>query len=221
MVPLVLNSFVNVAGKVDQAVAVFQEFPKNGFTIRELRNRYPSGVPLEYVAWMMNRMMTALENHHALGVAHGALTPENVIVYPETHGVMLTNWDFSLKVGEKLKGTMGGPLNQIHYPDEVFTKTGITLSLDLYMLAKLFIYLVGGNINQNSFPDWIALLGPLWDKDKTPAFKNLEGLIRACLLSYTNRTQSLMTLYPEFRAIMKAIFGPPKWREMTVPPPAK
>lgn len=217
MTPLVLNNFTNTSGKIDQGVVVFEEFPQNGFTIRELRTRYPNGVPLEHVIWIMNRMMGALENHHALGIAHGALIPENVIVYPDTHGVMLTNWDFSLKKGDILKGTMGGFLNEVYYPDEVFYKTGITLSLDIFMLAKLFIYLVGGNVNQNKFPDWIGLLGPLWDKDKTPVFKNLEGLIRACLLSYTNRTQSLITLYPEFRAIAKGIFGPPQWREMTVP----
>ena len=217
LVPKVTDTFTNLSGKVNQSVIVFQGITKVGYSLPVLREKFPKGIPLEHAAWMFNRLTGALENPHLLGIAHAGLIPENIVFYPSDHGATIYNWDFATEEGTKVKGALGSPLDRVYYAPEVQNKEPVTLSADLYSLAKIFLYMVGGSVNANKFPDWQSLDPAFWQADKLKAVKKIEGIIRACLLGKAARTQSVASVYVDFREALVPIFGPPKWRDFIVP----
>lgn len=212
--PKVVDSFINVSGKLKQAVAVFEYGETENWSLHEVYKRFPDGVPLEHLAWMFNRLLGSLEASHMLNIAHGGIVPSSFVIHPKTHNGILTNWDFAVPVGEKLKGLMGGSVYRSFYPPEVFKKEPIDLGLDLFMLAKLFIFMSGGSVNSNTFPE-------NWEKIQTPTakegYRKIKGLMASCLLVKGRRTTNVAALYTDFRAALELIFGPPTWREFTMP----
>lgn len=210
--PKIVDSFTYVDGGKHREAVVFEEIKDENYSMEYVLKAYPKGVPLVNLSWMFNRLLGALEGAHTLGIVHGAIVPANFLICPTTHNGVLINWDFSVKVGEKLKA-IAGPKS--FYPDEVFNKKEVNLSLDLYMAAKLFIHMSGGSVLRDVFPtNWIP---DNITADQLKGYKNIQGLMKACLLGPTTRSNDVGVLYTEFRAALKLIFGPPKWHDFTVP----
>lgn len=70
--------------------------PTKGFyTLAEVLEDYPAGISGKDVAWMYRRLLVALGNAHDAGISHGAPTREAFLIQPETHALILTNWQFS------------------------------------------------------------------------------------------------------------------------------
>lgn len=214
--PKIVDSFIYVDGNKHRETIVFEDYPKEGLTLTQLKQDYFSdGVPLEHLAWMFNRLLGSLEGPHLLGYVHGAIIPANFVIFPSTHNGILTNWEYAVKTGETVKALAAFKDYRMFYPEEITTKKPVSTGTDLFMAAKLFIYMSGGSIHINNFPDKWAPHGITPNQLK--GYKNIQGLMKACLLGPITRSNDVGNFYTEFREALKQIFGPPKWRDLVLP----
>lgn len=219
LLPEYRTDFTNQSGTTQKPVVVYEAPPSKAYTMAEIMSAYPSGVPLEHAAWMFNRLMASLEWPHALGRVHAAIIPENVLVFPELHAIQLANWDLSVQEGGHLTkiATLGMSEDRKLYPQELLEKGALNTGADLYMAAKLFLKLTGGNIFSNELnPTWKTIY-PDKDKSTSQWVTKIGGLIRSCLLSSTQRETSAAVVYTEFRQALEGIFGPPTFRDFKMP----
>jgi len=77
---------------------------KSGFvhTLEEVGRVHEHGVPGEVAVWLLKRLLEVLGFVHRAGVAHGAVTPDHVLVHPYDHGAMLVGWSVATRVGGRL-----------------------------------------------------------------------------------------------------------------------
>ena len=132
------------------------------YTLREVIEAYPGGVPGRHLAWMWRRLLVALGLAHRVGIVHGAVIPEHVLIHPEMHGVTLIDWCYSTEVGTKAraiipayKTSMAGlstdPMVMSrgglkgYYPAEVLEKNPLTEATDIYMASACMLLVGAGN----------------------------------------------------------------------------
>ncbi|WZH51569.1 MAG: hypothetical protein PIR53_16290 [Nocardioides alkalitolerans] len=94
----------------------------------------PGGLDGRDWAWMQRRIIRALAAVHAIGIVHGALLPENVLIHPEEHGVVLAGWSFATRPGRPAEGVVAS--QAAAYPPEV-TGGVVTPATDVAMLGAL------------------------------------------------------------------------------------
>ncbi|MDR6174311.1 hypothetical protein QE364_000808 [Nocardioides zeae] len=94
----------------------------------------PDGLDGRDWAWMQRRIIRALAAVHAAGLVHGALLPENVLIHPEQHGVVLAGWSFATRPGRPAEGVVAS--QAAAYPPEV-TGGVVTPATDVAMLGAL------------------------------------------------------------------------------------
>lgn len=215
LLPEVIDTFTYVESGKHRETVVFKAIGETHHTLEEVHAAFPKGVPLKHLAWMFNRLLSSLEGAHLLGMVHGAIIPSNFTIIPRTHFGILNNWEYSVDNGQRLKLVAGGLKYRQFYPAMVFNKQEITADLDLYMASKLFIYMSGGSIHRNIFPDdWIP-------KDITSTqlkgYKNIQGLMRSYTLTSSTQSHDVGVFYNEFREALQLIFGPPKFHEFVLP----
>jgi hypothetical protein len=117
------------------------------YNLEQVKRAHPTGVMPIDVAWMWRRILWALDYAHTNGIVHGAVLPQNVMILPEQHGVVLVDWCYA-----KLRhGSDYGALSAVvgtrrdWYPADVFDKKPVSPSLDIALAAKTAIYLMGGD----------------------------------------------------------------------------
>lgn len=99
----------------------------------------PGGLDGRDWAWMQRRIIRALAAVHAAGLVHGALLPENVLIHPEQHGVVLAGWSFATRPGRPAEGVVAS--QAAAYPPEV-TGGVVTPATDVAMLGALGLALL-------------------------------------------------------------------------------
>ncbi|HEY1135457.1 MAG TPA: hypothetical protein VGE77_12860 [Nocardioides sp.] len=103
-------------------------------SLAEVRRAAPAGLDGRDWAWMQRRILRALAGVHAVGLVHGAVLPENVLIHPEQHGVVLTGWSFATRPGRPAEGVVAS--QAAAYPPEVTGGT-LTPATDVAMLGAL------------------------------------------------------------------------------------
>jgi DnaJ domain len=200
--PRPVDSFLVDDGK-RRRINVFEHIADHG-TLQDVRQMFPEGVEFRHGVWMFNRLLEALRFvHDVKGQIHGALVPSNVLIWldPQGHLIKLLGWGHSGRIGEKI-----GSVSQewkTCYPPEVFTKRGATPATDIYMAAKLTIYVLGGNVVTGSMPL------------NVPTY--LQNFLRGCLLSQGQRPQNAWALHEELRRHMEKYYGPKQFVPFTNP----
>lgn len=83
------------------------------------------------IAAIWNRLLLAISISSSVGIIHGAITPEHILINPASGDVVLCGWAFSVNLGQPIRScvTEFGAF----YPKEAFTKPDI--STDIYMSA--------------------------------------------------------------------------------------
>ncbi|MCX6048607.1 MAG: DnaJ domain-containing protein [Chloroflexi bacterium] len=166
---------------------------------------YPTGLDLADAAWMFNRMLAALGVIHGLGIVHGALTLDHMLIRPADHNGMLIDWAYSGPFGEPIKAV--SPPYQADYPPEVWAKQPASAATDLYMAARSLLRLLGG---AQSTPGANLVL-----PDRVP--KLIRELLRGCLLPAPQRRMGdAWELFTDFQAILERLYGPRVFRPFTL-----
>ena len=195
-IPVLLDAFQLQDGKMHKQTNVFR-FKQGGVTLESILLAYPNGVDPRDMAWMLNRLLAGLLAIHQSGVIHGAITPEHMIVFPEDHDGLLVDWSYSVKPRVAIKAI--APKWRSLYPPEVLAKKGVLYGTDICMAAKCALYLVG---NQ-AIP------------------RQIDGLLRSCCLGQAHRPQDVFEVFEELEELLKALYGPRKFRAFRMPSETK
>lgn len=172
----------------------------SGYTLEEIHKKHPVLDP-RHVAWITKRMFEIAGWVHTQKIVHGAIVPSHIIIYPKNHGICVLDWSYAVDV------TKRGPIKAIStkykhlYPPEVFMKTPALPAVDVYMIAKCAIYLLGGNVETNSIPDSVPSL--------------FGGVLRACVLpNNTSRYMDAWEALEQFSDNLRTLYGPRKFIEL-------
>ncbi len=111
--------------------------PNAFYTLASVNAAYPSGINAKDMAWIWRRTLYALDYYHGLGLIHGALTPDHILIEPSEHGVVIIGWTSSVNSGKSLK-IVSSAYKQ-WYPDWALTKDGARKSLDIMLAAKTMV----------------------------------------------------------------------------------
>lgn len=75
------------------------EYLHDWYTLTEVHARYPELDPKD-VSWMYRRLLAVAGFVHRVGIAHGTITPDNVLIHPEMHGLKLIDWTGSFETDD-------------------------------------------------------------------------------------------------------------------------
>lgn len=194
-IPELLDSFELRDGKAKKRVNVIA-WAQGGYTLAQVREAYPSGLDLRDAAWMWNRMLGALLAAHQSQIIHGAVLPEHFVIFPESHNGILIDWCYAVAPGAPLRAIV--PARRGSYPLEVMVKRPATTAVDLYMAA-------------------VCLRSLLSDETFANLPRPVVGLLRSCWLGPAHRPQDAWQLFNEFGELLKALYGPRKFRPFAMP----
>jgi len=188
--PEILNSFeIKNSQGVLKRVNVFALPEDKFYTLEEVKNKYPQGLEGRHIAWMFNRIMSAIFAAHISGIVHGAIVPSNLLIDVEKHNVKLIDWCYSAEEGQKLKAIV--PKYKDFYPHEVFRKTS-NFGTDIYMAAKCLLDILHAD-----------------------APYEIRGFLRYCCIeNLPSRPQDVGILFHEFKETLVNLYGKPKFVEL-------
>ncbi|ALG86644.1 hypothetical protein ACH46_05905 [Gordonia phthalatica] len=117
----------------------------------------PGGMDGRDWAWIHRRLLRAVAGAHAAGVVHGAIVPENILIHPEGHGVVLAGWSFAATPGARLPGRIASRRDL--YPADLDEPA--SAALDVFMLhATMRALLAPSERRQQAFAAGCALTAP-------------------------------------------------------------
>lgn len=205
-IPDLLDNFAVKQPGGFRRVNVFEVAENNPAKMINLYDLMQSGripsVPAVHIAWIWRRVLSVLGFTHSNGVIHGAVLPQNLVIVPEQHGVMLMNWCYSVVADDgvfpALKAVPSGM--QPWYPADVLAKEPPTFGVDLAMAAWIM--------------DWMS--------DPADYPDPMRRYFKGCRpIRPSARPQDAGTLLEEFDQLLESMGGPffpRKFREFIVPP---
>jgi len=199
--PRVVDQFRTADGKL---ATVLDHL--DGLSLRELRQRFPEGIPHRHATWMLRRCLSVLGYAHSRGVLHGNLTPERILVRAQDHNVWLTDWCYAVT---RPDGTGQGfqAVDAVYGAPEAHRQQTPLPGSDLYSLALCVLYALGGNPAARTLPQ------------DTP--ERLARFIRFLLTdSPLQRPKDAWELYRVLEGIRDEVYGPHRFVEFAVPEPA-
>jgi serine/threonine protein kinase len=146
--PVLVETFKTTDGKVGTITRLVE-----GHDLFAVRKRYPGGVGQEHACWMLERFLGVLGFLHVNGVIHGNIEPGNLLVRPRDHNGFLLDLTFACvrpQRGDTFKGA-----NPDYSAPEVFERRQPIPPSDLYSLGKCMVFLLGGDVERNTFPDGV------------------------------------------------------------------
>lgn len=142
------------------------------------------------MAWMFNRMLSSLGAVHSIGCVHGGVNLSNFMIEADTHNGLLVDFCYSTEIGGRIKAIV--PRYKNYYPPEVLNKREVGPFTDIYMAAVCMLVLLGGNINQKTFPGCVP--------------KHIQYFLKSCLIENPNRRpNNAFDLHSEFRDTLKEL----------------
>jgi serine/threonine protein kinase len=197
--PVLVESFPVKQRNIQQRVNVFTW--QEGFHTAAKIHQQHEALGGRHLAWIFKRLLTALGFVHKRGWVHGAVLPEHCLIQVENHGLQLVGWGQSVEVNHRIHRISSR--YKEWYPSEVLEKKLVGSETDIYMAAKLMIYLAGGDPVKEIFPDI------------TP--EPIKRFIRSCLLpGRLMRPGDAWLLFEELDNLLKAIYGPPRFIKLVM-----
>lgn len=164
------------------------------YTLEQVKERY-SAIPPKHMAWIFRRLLIVLGIAHGIGLVHGSVFPENVLIQPEQHGLVLTNWYHSVPMNEVIKTADQQYMNWL--PAEVRDKQKTIPGTDLYMAAQTMFYILGGDPRFRG--------GSL--SEAVP--KEIRAFLMGTATNYrASRPTSAFDLKDEFTEMIERLWGP-------------
>ncbi len=133
--PTLLNSF-----EISDCQTNVLSRAEGFYSLADIKAIYPSGLDFRHCVWMMNRLLSVLGYIHRRDVCHGAVLPQHLLYNPETHGLCLVDWCYSVKLGETIKARVKTHVID-YYPPEVGRKLPTSPATDIFMAAGVILCL--------------------------------------------------------------------------------
>lgn len=172
------------------------------YSLQEVRAAYPQGVDPRDMAWMWRRLLVALGFAHSCGVIHGAVLPTHILIQPREHGVVLIDWSYAVREGERISAISSA--YRAWYPAEVFAHEEPLPGLDIAMAARCMFELLGGDPLKHTLPARVP-----WQ---------LASYLQGCTLANPRqRPQDARRLLSDFDALIARLWGPRTFREFVMP----
>ena len=185
--PRLIESVTRADGRVVNRLERLTGF----VTVGEVLRRRPDGVDPRDAAWMWRRLLTGLGWAHRAGLVHGAVLPEHVLIHPAEHGVVLVDWCYAVRTGNRLAALVAE--HRADYPPEVPAREPATAATDIYMAT--------------------VLTRKLLRDPPAPMRRFVDG----CLLDAPRmRPQDAWALLEELDELLAALYGPRRFREFTL-----
>lgn len=109
------------------------------------------GLDPEHVAWIAERTLNILMYLHFNGVIHGDVKPQNIIIQPEEHQIVLV--DYGLSLTRPTKDTSNKGYTPYFAPPEQENGAGTLIpESDLFGLGMVMIHALGGDIERRKVP---------------------------------------------------------------------
>lgn len=111
---------------------------------------YKNGIEAEHVAWMAERTLNILKYLHLNGVVHGDVKPQNIIVQPESHTVVLVDYGLSRVKPTSTDGAKGYT-PYFAAPEQIAGKVPLP-ETDFFGLGMSMIFALGGDVEYVKVP---------------------------------------------------------------------
>jgi len=111
---------------------------------------YKNGLDPEHVAWITERVLNILKYLHINGVVHGDVKPQNIIIQPKHHTVVLVDYGLSC-VKPTSKDGAKGYTPFFAAPEQIEGKVPLP-ETDFYGLGMSMIFALGGDVEYIKVP---------------------------------------------------------------------
>ncbi|MFA6089436.1 MAG: serine/threonine-protein kinase [Candidatus Woesearchaeota archaeon] len=132
----------------DGSFAIAMSYAKGNDLEQIVKNKGP--IHPEDVCWITQRLLQALHYIHAKGTIHSDIKPQNIIVQPKEHNVVLIDYGLSA-LRPKGDTTPIGYTQAFAAPELLEGKPPIPES-DLYGVGLTMMYALGGDPVSKSYP---------------------------------------------------------------------
>jgi hypothetical protein len=160
-------------------------------SVADVMAAYPKGLPPPEAAWIGRRIMAQALAARALGVTHGAITPDHVLVHPLSHEPRHIGWAHAVRNTRLLHVIDRW---RALYPPEVFAKQIVDMRTDLYMAGATIVALLGGDGTAGTIPSSLP-----------PALRTL--LRRSLASSPADRPQDGQQFLSDFTRVVRLEWG--------------
>lgn len=194
--PKILETFsVKEPGRAVRNATAFKNRP-HVYTLEQVREKYKSGVHIKDMAWMVNRLFSALGFAHQVGIVHGAVLPNHVLIDTKDHSALIVGWTQAVSMPGRIKSISSK--YESWYPEEVIQKRDCGPQTDIYMAARCAMYLLG-----------------IEEPSKLPP--KFRGFFKACLMPQkAMRPDDAWEVHDDFGEILASLFGPRKFRKFVM-----
>jgi hypothetical protein len=204
--PKPLDSFILRGSGVNRRVNVIQ-LADGYVSLADVMKAYPAGLDYRDAVWMLKRSLAGLGYVHIhKKVVHGAVLPTHVLVHPTGHGAKIVDWCYAVQNWEEKKDHVKAISKgyKAYYPSEILAKKPPTPQSDLYILAKCFVALLGGDVGTNRMPDSVP--------------KQLRLFLASCLIeNQSRRPDDAWKLHEELDELLERLVGKAKYRPLEMP----
>lgn len=185
-------------------VNVVSSLEDDWISLKTLKEKFPSGLDVRHVVWIWRKLLVAMNAAHANGIYHCAVTPDNIMIKPSQHGLIIVDWCFSR---DSLKGSFALASEYASWYAKDFTgKKYLSGALDIIMGARVMVYLLGG------------------DPENPTALYKVHPMISAFFAGCISNSQRLvpgdsLAILEEFDELLERIgapFYPRRFVELTV-----
>jgi serine/threonine protein kinase len=121
-----------------------------GPTLEQLVKK-TGGLDPEDTIWIAERCLNVLKYLHYNGVVHGDVKPQNIIIQPESHNIVMVDYGLAA-VKPKDERSNKGYTPLFASPEQERGDVIIPES-DFYSLGKSLVYILGGDVSNNLVPD--------------------------------------------------------------------
>ena len=174
---------------------VYEGYPElNAFEV----NRRYGAIPGEHVAWMLERMLSAVGYLHEKKIVHGNIKPENIYVDPDNHNVFISDYSLCITNANETKSKYA-LANEDYSPSYVNGKAKVIPNVDIYAIGKIAIYLLGGDIKKNAMPLNCDI--------------KLRDFIRK-LINERNLQNDAWALWTELCELRNEVYGPQRFQTL-------
>ena len=170
--------------------------PLDGFvTLSEVAAAFPGGLDARDAAWMWRRLLVALGAAHRAGVVHGAVLPDQVLVHPADHGLVLTDWCYATRPGDHVRAMVARYRHL--YPPEVEARSPAGPATDIALASRTMAELMG---------------------DRVPPA--LRRFVDGCTLPRpASRPDDAWRLLAELDDLLERLYGPRRFRPLHLTTP--